>query len=130
MSHFSISHFVIDGKHVKMMKPGDNICKLDSKIYKKTTLKAGMLSGKVTLQKHVKDMKSCVRKCCKAKKCHVAMMQSGKCYSVYCTNPAYCEPKKAPAEMMHANPMVAFVRRGDISFGKFCIENDLLDFRI
>jgi hypothetical protein len=110
--------FFSDGKHVKITKPGENTCRLDGKIHKKAVLKAGMLSGKLTLQKKVKDMKTCIKKCCAQKNCHVAMMTSGMCYSVYCTNPDYCTPKEAPVETLHNKPTLAFVKRGDISFGK------------
>lgn len=110
--------FVSDGKHVKIRKPGENTCRVDGKIHKKAVLKAGMLSGKLTLQKKAHDMKTCIIRCCKQKNCHVAMMMSNMCYSVYCTNPDYCTLKDAPVEALHKNPTLAFVRRGEISFGK------------
>lgn len=44
------------------------------------------------------------------------MMMAGKCFSVFCTNPQWCEPKDAPVETHHTNPTVAYVKRGDITF--------------
>ena len=76
-----------------------------------------MLSGQLTHHKGVSDITSCIERCCAHKKCHVAMMMAGKCYSVFCTDAQYCESKPAPVETHHTNPTVAYVKRGDISFG-------------
>jgi len=94
----------------------EEICRLDGEIKNKTVLKAGMLSGQLTHHKGVKDITSCIKRCCAHDKCHVAMMMAGKCYSVFCTDAQYCEPKPAPVETHHTNPTVAYVKRGDISF--------------
>lgn len=94
----------------------EQICQLDGEIRNKTVLRAGMLSGKLTHHKGVKDMTSCITRCCSNDKCHVAMMMAGKCFSVFCTNPQWCESKDAPLETHHTNPTVAYVKRGDISF--------------
>lgn len=94
----------------------EEICQLDGEIRNKTVLKAGMLSGQLTHHKGVSDITSCIERCCAHKKCHVAMMMAGKCYSVFCTDAQYCESKPAPAETHHTNPTVAYVKRGDISF--------------
>lgn len=121
--HFLLNYFhYLDGTPViRTDENTEEICKLDGEIRNKTVLKAGMLSGKLTHHKGVKDITSCIERCCGHKKCHVAMMMAGKCYSVFCTDPQYCEPKPAPVETHHTNPTVAYVKRGDISFGKTCI---------
>ena len=121
--HFLLNYFhYLDGTPViRTDENTEEICKLDGEIRNKTVLKAGMLSGKLTHHKGVKDITSCIERCCGHKKCHVAMMMAGKCYSVFCTDPQYCEPKPAPLETHHTNPTVAYVKRGDISFGKTCI---------
>ena len=95
----------------------EEICRLDGEIRNKTVLRAGMLSGKLTHHKGVRDITSCIKRCCSNDKCHVAMMMAGKCFSVFCTNPQWCEPKDAPVETHHTNPTVAYVKRGDITFG-------------
>ena len=100
----------------------EQICQLDGEIRNKTVLKAGMLSGQLTHHKGVKDITSCIKRCCSNSKCHVAMMMAGKCYSVFCTNAQWCEPKDAPVETHHTNPTVAYVKRGDISFGNVLIK--------
>lgn len=94
----------------------EEICRLDGEIRNKTILQAGMVSGKLTHHKGVKDMMSCIKRCCAQEQCHVAMMMADKCYSVFCTNEQYCQPKPAPVETHHTNPTVAYVKRGDISF--------------
>jgi len=99
----------------------EEICRLDGEIKNKTVLKAGMLSGQLTHHKGVKDITSCIKRCCAHDKCHVAMMMAGKCYSVFCTDAQYCEPKPAPVETHHTNPTVAYVKRGDISFGNVAV---------
>ena len=96
----------------------NKICRLDGEIRNKTVLKAGMISGKLTAHKNIKDIKKCIEKCCQQDHCHVAMMLAGYCYSVFCTNEDYCSPKPAPKETHHNNPTLAYVKRGDISMGK------------
>lgn len=76
-----------------------------------------MVSGKLTHHKGVTDITSCIKRCCEHDKCHVAMMMADKCYTVFCTNKEYCQPKPAPVETHHTNPTVAYVKRGEISFG-------------
>lgn len=95
----------------------EEICRLDGEIRNKTILQAGMVSGKLTHHKGVKDIMSCIKRCCAQEQCHVAMMMADKCYSVFCTNEQYCQPKPAPVETRHTNPTLAYVKRGDISFG-------------
>ena len=110
---------VLDGTPVMTTEQNkEQICRLDGEIRNKTVLRAGMLSGKLTHHKGVKDMTSCITRCCSNDKCHVAMMMAGKCFSVFCTNPQWCESKDAPLETHHTNPTVAYVKRGDISFGE------------
>jgi len=94
----------------------EEICRLDGEIRNKTILQAGMVSGKLTHHKGVKDITSCIKRCCAQEQCHVAMMMADKCYSVFCTNEQYCQPKPAPMETHHTNPTVAYVKRGEISF--------------
>lgn len=94
----------------------EEICRLDGEIRNKTILQAGMVSGKLTHHKGVKDIMSCIKRCCAQEQCHVAMMMADKCYSVFCTNEQYCQPKPAPVETHHTNPTLAYVKRGDISF--------------
>ncbi|KAJ7382463.1 hypothetical protein OS493_034624 [Desmophyllum pertusum] len=94
----------------------EEICRLDGEIRNKTVLQAGMISGKLTHHKGVKDITSCIERCCVQEKCHVAMMMADKCYSVFCTNEQFCQPKPAPVETHHTNPTVAYVKRGEISF--------------
>ncbi|XP_078382003.1 uncharacterized protein LOC144664683 isoform X2 [Oculina patagonica] len=94
----------------------EEICRLDGEIRNKTILQAGMVSGKLTHHKGVKDMTSCIKRCCAQEQCHVAMMMADKCYSVFCTNEQFCQPKPAPVETHHTNPTVAYVKRGEISF--------------
>ena len=95
----------------------EEICRLDGEIRNKTILQAGMVSGKLTHHKGVKDITSCIKRCCTQEQCHVAMMMADQCYSVFCTNEQYCQPKPAPVETHHTNPTVAYVKRGEISFG-------------
>ena len=94
------------------------MCNIDGEIHNKTILKAGMIAGKLTAHKGVKDIKKCVEKCCAMDQCHVAMMLADHCYSVFCTNTDYCSPKPAPEETHHTNPTVAYVKRGDIASGE------------
>ena len=78
-----------------------------------------MLSGSITLQKGASGVNECIEKCCDAKKCHVALMLGGLCYSMECTSREACRPKQAPQEIVNSkNPIVAFVKRGEISMGK------------
>lgn len=94
----------------------EEVCRLDGEIRNKTILQAGMVSGKLTHHKGVTDINSCIKRCCEHEKCHVAMMMADKCYTVFCTNRQYCQPKPAPVETHHTNPTVAYVKRGEISF--------------
>lgn len=96
-------------------------CRLDGEIRNKTILQAGMVSGKLTHHKGVTDINSCIKRCCEQDQCHVAMMMADKCYTVFCTNKQYCQPKPAPVETHHTNPTVAYVKRGEISFGNVYI---------
>lgn len=108
----------------------EEICRLDGEIRNKTILQAGMVSGKLTHHKGVKDITSCIKRCCAQEQCHVAMMMADKCYSVFCTNEQYCQPKPAPMETHHTNPTVAYVKRGEISFGNVYAVLSLLTFRL
>ncbi len=78
-----------------------------------------MLSGTVQLQKGVSGVDKCIEKCCDEKRCHVALMLGNLCYSMECANENACKPKPAPESVLNKNPTVAYVKRGEISMGKF-----------
>ena len=111
-----------DGTPVVMTESGkEETCGLDGEIRNKTVLMAGMLSGQLTHHKGIQDIESCIKRCCTQSKCHVAMMMAGKCYSVFCTDKQYCQPKPAPRETYHTNPTVAYIKRGEISLGNHAV---------
>lgn len=55
------------------------------------SLKGGKKAGKFRYFKNIKDMKSCIAKCCNLdKNCDVAFMEDGKCYSISCFKKGLC----------------------------------------
>ena len=102
-----------------VVMPGQHkLCQIDGEIKTKTMLEGGMLAGKLVSHKGTKDITSCIRKCCETENCHVAMMMGTYCYSVSCLNSDFCRPKAAPKETHHQNPTIAYVKRGQITFGR------------
>ena len=58
---------------------------------KNKALKGGKKAGKFRYFKNIKDMKTCVAKCCNLdKNCDVAYMEDGKCYTISCFKKALC----------------------------------------
>lgn len=92
-------------------------CKVDGKVQKNAVLRAGMISGDLTVHKGVKHMKRCVKKCCQDMKCRVAVMLERKCYSVRCVNEDYCKSRPAPPTTYSKTPMLAFVKRENMHKG-------------
>ena len=74
------------------------------------TLKGGRKSGEFIEIKNLKDMKSCVQRCCedRDKKCNLAFMLGDTCYSVSCKNKDLC--RTIPAPPTKFNPLVQYVR--------------------
>lgn len=62
-----------------------------SKIMHNVTLRGGIASGIFKDKGILYNMQKCVQICCNAKKCHVAFMISGHCFSVTCKNQSLCE---------------------------------------
>lgn len=74
------------------------------------TLKGGRKSGEFREIKGLKDMKTCVARCCedRDKKCNLAFMLGDTCYSVSCKNKELCHTIPAPPTKF--NPLVQYVR--------------------
>ena len=94
-------------------------CHLDGEIRNSTVLERGMLAGKLKTQHGVEKLPLCVERCCREQRCHVALMLGKICYSMECADAQSCKPKAAPEVIKHQNPVVAFVKRGTITMGKF-----------
>lgn len=90
-------------------------CKLDGSIKNNTILARGMLSGVLKTQHGIEKIDHCVDRCCKENNCHVALMLGRSCYSMQCSDAAACKSKPAPATIKNQNPVVAYVKRRDIS---------------
>jgi len=74
------------------------------------TLKGGRKSGEFREIKGLKDMKTCVARCCedRDKKCNLAFMLGDTCYSVSCKTKELCHTIPAPPTKF--NPLVQYVR--------------------
>ena len=60
-------------------------------VVKDKSLKGGKKAGKFRYFKNIKDMKTCIAKCCNLEKsCDVAYMESGKCYTISCFKKGLC----------------------------------------
>ncbi|XP_065658327.1 uncharacterized protein LOC100215004 isoform X1 [Hydra vulgaris] len=88
-------------------------CSLDGEIRNGTVLEKGMLAGNLKTQHGVNNMTNCIDRCCKEKKCHVALMLGKNCYSMECMDANACKSKTAPEKMKNENPVIAYVKRGD-----------------
>lgn len=74
------------------------------------TLRGGSNAGKFTPHGVVKNMKTCIFKCCQSDGCNVAMMLKDLCFSVICDSDEKCE-KKPTQISSHFNPRIAYVFR-------------------
>lgn len=60
-------------------------------IVKDKSIKGGKKAGKFKIFKDIKDMDSCIAKCCSLKKqCDVAYMEDAKCFSIQCFKKTAC----------------------------------------
>lgn len=93
-------------------------CRVDGKVQKNAVLRAGMISGDLTVHKGIKRMRPCMKKCCQDMKCRVAVMLERKCYTVRCINEEYCKARAAPPSAYSKRPMLGFVKRENMYKGE------------
>ena len=56
------------------------------------SIRGGKRAGKFKIFKNIKDMDTCVAKCCALKKqCDVAYMENNNCYSIECNRKSACD---------------------------------------
>ena len=82
-----------------------------------------MLAGNLKTQHGINHITGCIERCCNEKNCHVALMLGKNCYSMECVDANACKPKIAPEKIKFENPVVAYVKRGSTTMGKYPIFN-------
>ena len=73
------------------------------------TLGGGIKAGSYTEQGEVVNMKECIEWCCKERKCDVAMLIKGICYTVSCYDQRNCV--SVPVRRIQYHPSLVHVRR-------------------
>ena len=73
------------------------------------TLGGGIKAGSYTEQGEVVNMKECIEWCCKERKCDVAMLIKGICYTVSCYDQRKCV--SVPVRRIQYHPSLVHVRR-------------------
>ena len=73
------------------------------------TLRGGLKSGNFTDVGEVENMSTCVKLCCVAEKCDVALMINNNCFMVSCQSVSACEMVRSLTTEYH--PSLAYVKR-------------------
>ncbi len=94
----------------KMSSRDENkgIC-ISGEVEHDVTLGGGIKAGSYTEQGEVLDMHECVEWCCKEKRCDVAMVIKGICYTVSCYDQEKCV--SVPVRRIQYHPALVHVRR-------------------
>ena len=72
------------------------------------SLKGGKKAGKFRYFKSIKDMKTCIAKCCNLEKnCDIAYMEDGKCYTISCFKKGLCMTVEKHSE--DQSPAIAYM---------------------
>lgn len=77
------------------------------RITNNTSLHSGMDAGKFKLHGKSKGISVCARLCCRDQLCDIAVIMTGRCYTVQCYSMTDCQSK--PLESKATNIVIAYV---------------------